>query len=57
MEIKTIWTVGKQPDKDVNDLLKQGWRIANVNVLALPHPKYSYLEANFIVTLTREVAS
>lgn len=55
MEFKTVWTTNKSPDAEVNKLLQEGWRVMSVNVVALQHPRYTYLEANFIVTLVKDV--
>lgn len=54
MQIKTVWTVDKPPDKEINELLGQGWRVVNITVLALPHSKYEYLQANFIYTMAKD---
>lgn len=48
---KTIWTVGELPDKDVNRLMAQGWRLVNVSVLAIPDELYGTLRPNFFTTL------
>lgn len=56
MEIKTVWTAGKSPDTEINKLLNDGWRVLNITVIALPHDRYEYLQANFIYTMGKDHA-